>query len=77
MLRYLMSGDLSVIGNQENFYAAPEEKSASGWTNTSLQEHLEQERKAHIARAATGGDKERAAEMVGLSRATLYRELKR
>lgn len=79
LLRYLVSGDLSVIGNQENFYAAPEEKSASGWTNTSLQEHLEQERKAHIARAiqATGGDKERAAEMLGVSRATLYRELKR
>ena len=44
-----------------------------------LQEHLDREREACIRRALerAGGDKERAARSLGISRATRYRELRR
>ncbi|MET4576764.1 sigma-54 interaction domain-containing protein [Ottowia thiooxydans] len=79
LLRYLVSGDLSGLADEDNSPKTPDEPSLFSHSNMGLQEHLEQERKAFIARAiqATGGNKERAAEMLGISRATLYREIKR
>lgn len=78
LLRYLVSGDLELADSHMCEFVATNISGTNKKANSTLQDHLDQERKAHIQRAieAAHGDKERAAEFLGISRATLYRELK-
>jgi transcriptional regulator with PAS, ATPase and Fis domain len=80
LLRFLVSGD---SGLEEERSAARRERvdarrSAEGASND-LQEHLDREREACIRRAliAADGDRDQAARLLGISRATLYRDLRR
>lgn len=79
LLRYLVSGDLGLPDSYSNDIATSPSDRAEKGANWTLQEHLDRERRAHIQRAIehAHGDKERAADSLGISRATLYRELKR
>ena len=73
LLRYLLDGELDI----EDLDASPAPQDAPA--HAGLRQHLGAERLQHLQRtlAAAGGDKNEAARMLGISRATLYRELRR
>ena len=79
LLRFLISGDAGLPPGR----AAKRPRVASDQRGTqvtiTLQAHLDRERDACILRAVaeTAGDKDEAARRLGISRATLYRELRR
>jgi transcriptional regulator with PAS, ATPase and Fis domain len=79
LLRFLISGDTGLPSG----HAAKPPRLAAGQRAApqapSLQAHLDRERDAFIreAVAESGGNKDEAARRLGISRATLYRELRR
>lgn len=77
LLRYLIAGDLD-ISCADELVRSGRLGEVLPLPRLGLQEHLERERRSYVARAVqeAGGDKERAAQILGISRATLYRELK-
>ena len=79
LLRFLVSGEVELASDHLTNITGTGSGEAYQRADLTLQEHLDRERKAHMQRAlnAANGDKERAADMLGISRATLYRELKR
>ncbi|BEP38557.1 hypothetical protein GmRootV59_53620 (plasmid) [Variovorax sp. V59] len=78
LLRFLISGDAGLptrpAAKLSRAGTDPREASSA----TTLQEHLDRERAACIRKtlAETVGDKDEAARRLGISRATLYRELR-
>lgn len=79
LMRFLVSGETDILDIENPAPRSIGTTQVDRTPDLDLQRHLEQERRAHIARAieAAGGDKERAAQLLGVSRATLYRKLKR
>jgi len=77
LLRYLISGELD-ISCGDALVRSERSGEVLPLPRLGLQEHLERERRSYVARAVqeADGDKERAAQILGISRATLYRELK-
>jgi transcriptional regulator with PAS, ATPase and Fis domain len=85
LLRFLIAGetelDRNIVadmkGSPENTHAPTQDISRDPSLN--LQEHLDRQRDLQITRALslTGNDKDAAARLLGISRATLYRELRR
>jgi transcriptional regulator with PAS, ATPase and Fis domain len=80
LLRFLVSGDPGLRAEPSaagSGGAAPRRSGARG--SIRLQEHLDREREVCIRRALTAadGDRDEAARLLGISRATLYRELRR
>jgi transcriptional regulator with PAS, ATPase and Fis domain len=80
LLRFLVSGDPGLRAEHSaagSGGAAPRRSGARG--SIRLQEHLDREREVCIRRALTAadGDRDEAARLLGISRATLYRELRR
>ncbi|CAN7772976.1 hypothetical protein LJR084_007711 [Variovorax sp. LjRoot84] len=79
LLRFLVSGDAGLPAAP----AAKQQRAGTGQrgtpVTTTLQAHLDRERDVCIrkALAETAGDKDEAARRLGISRATLYRELQR
>lgn len=79
LLRFLVSGDAGLPAAP----AAKHQRAGTGQratpVTTTLQAHLDRERDVCIrkALAETVGDKDEAARRLGISRATLYRELRR
>jgi transcriptional regulator with PAS, ATPase and Fis domain len=80
LLRFLVTGDPGLEGERSATRrdGADSRRSAAGGSND-LQEHLDREREACIRRAldAADGDRDQAARLLGISRATLYRDLRR
>lgn len=78
LLRFLISGDagLPTGTDAKRPRAGSDPRGASA--TTTLQEHLDRERATCIRKtlAETAGDKDEAARRLGISRATLYRELR-
>ena len=80
LLRFLVCGDPGLeADNAAPRRAARRAEPGHAEDAPGLQEHLDRERAACVRRALerAGGDKERAARALGISRATLYRELRR
>ncbi len=79
LLRFLISGDerLPETTATKHLHAGAGDHASPA--TTTLQAHLDRERDAYIRRtlADTDGDKDVAARRLGISRATLYRELRR
>jgi transcriptional regulator with PAS, ATPase and Fis domain len=80
LLRFLVSGDPGLQGEPAvaaSVGAGPRRNAAPAANR--LQEHLDREREACIRRAlsAADGDRDEAARLLGISRATLYRDLRR
>ena len=78
VLRFLISGDAELpAGRPERHLGVAADEGGTPITTT-LQAHLDRERDAYIrkALAETAGDKDEAARRLGISRATLYRELR-
>lgn len=79
LLRFLISGDAGLpTGTAAKHPRAGTDQHGASATTT-LQQHLDRERAACIRKtlAETSGDKDEAARRLGISRATLYRELQR
>jgi transcriptional regulator with PAS, ATPase and Fis domain len=76
LLRFLVSGDPDLEGELP---AARSDRTSAVPVSNRLQARLDREREACIREALTAadGDKDRAARVLGISRATLYRELRR
>jgi len=79
LLRFLLSGEAGLPDEPaaKRPQAAPDQRGMTA--TTTLQAHLDRERDAFIRKtlAETAGDKDEAARRLGISRATLYRELRR
>jgi transcriptional regulator with PAS, ATPase and Fis domain len=75
LTRFLISGELELDDASPQM---DDEASYEDGPFVPLQEHLQSERAKHIQRALTraSGDKDAAADLLGISRSTLYRELK-
>ena len=79
VLRFLISGDTELPAGRAAVHLGVATNEGGIPIAATLQAHLDRERDAHIRRALaeTGGDKDEAARHLGISRATLYRELRR
>jgi transcriptional regulator with PAS, ATPase and Fis domain len=79
LLRFLISGDpgLPAVRAVRRLESTHCQRDDRNWTT--LEAHLDREREACIRQALTetSGDKDDAARRLGISRATLYRELRR
>ena len=82
LMRFLVSGDLGIDENRQKRREEGTARVAPHSTNShatlSLQDYMDQQREAYILRVLTenGGNKETTARLLGISRATLYRELR-
>jgi transcriptional regulator with PAS, ATPase and Fis domain len=74
LFRFLVDGEVEIDG-----VVGVETATTGHNTLLNLQQHLDRQRIVQIARALseTGNDKDEAARLLGISRATLYRELRR
>lgn len=80
LLRFLVSGDPGLQGEAAILeHDRPAAARGDAAAPEGLQQHLDRERDACIRRAlaAAGKDRDEAARRLGISRATLYRELRR
>jgi transcriptional regulator with PAS, ATPase and Fis domain len=79
LLRFLVSGDPGLEDQEDHAPKAALDRAGADQATLSLQGHLERERAARIRQALSeaNGDKDAAARRLGISRATLYRELRR
>jgi transcriptional regulator with PAS, ATPase and Fis domain len=75
LLQFLISGEIAL--DEDAYGEAGTETHAERGASMTLQEHLEHQRKVQIRRvlSAVNNDKDKAARVLGISRATLYREL--
>ena len=80
LLRFLISGDAELDAEFDADSDIDRKNNAAGRrTSLDLEEHLGRHREAQIRRVLgiTNDDKDEAARLLGISRATLYRELRR
>jgi len=79
LLRFLISGDAGLPGGRATKHPKVAADHGASPETTTLQAHLDRERDVCIRRALmeAAGDKDEAARRLGISRATLYRELRR
>lgn len=79
LLRFLISGNSGLPPERPAKHPSGSTDRRGVPATLTLQEHLDRERDACIRRVLqeTAGDKEEAARRLGISRATLYRELRR
>ncbi|WP_175105078.1 sigma-54 interaction domain-containing protein [Pararobbsia alpina] len=75
LMRFLVSGELELDDASSQMDAAAPDQDGPF---VPLHEHLQREKAKHMQRALTSanGDKDGAADLLGVSRSTLYRELK-
>jgi transcriptional regulator with PAS, ATPase and Fis domain len=78
LLRFVISGDAELDSDPVVENDAPQ-LNANGHASLNLRNHLDRQRDLWIKRALdkTGNDRDEAARLLGVSRATLYRELRR